>query len=119
MIFPSTATILLCAGAQKLGSTEVIDLFWSDRATITFIPRSSFDDTRGQNLVQSIALDKHDASSRPCESFYLAFGAAGALLGYLSESKDLVLLPGSVPVAFEVLFPREPFHCLITQLRLV
>lgn len=94
-------TILLCAGAQKLGSTDVIDLFWGERATVAYAARSAFDDTKGGALVRQVALGDNSAAAGPFESFYLAYGAAGALLSFLSSS-DLALLPGTVPVAYEV-----------------
>lgn len=73
-------------------------LFWSERATVHFIARSAWDDTKGRSLVRQISLDRSDA---PPESFYLAHGAAGALLAYLGEASDLAVLPGTVPVTYE------------------
>jgi hypothetical protein len=65
------------------------------------LPRSAFDDTKGQDLVAHYALPSTTAPSPAfSKAYYLAFGAAGALLQNIDEDHPFTIAPGSLDVSY-------------------
>jgi hypothetical protein len=62
-------------------------------------PRSSFDDTNGHSLIDLYGCSSAGLSGNPViKEFYLAYGAAGALLEIIEEDFPFKITPGSLCV---------------------
>jgi len=64
------------------------------------LPRSCFDDAAAEIQIERLAVDGRDSLQRNRGRFYLAIGAAGALLTYLQDSQSLVIRSSSLALEF-------------------
>lgn len=80
--------------------------------------RSTFDDTNGHTLTELYSDAFNLLSATAIKSFYLAFGAAGALLTVIEEDFPFKVVPGTLTVVCKGPDDFLQIDCATAQVRL-